>query len=277
MAALKGNPEWLALASADPEFAEAISKAGGPPPAHTANVPALRAIMEKRDANRRAVLASQGLNDSAGIMEHDISIPMRDGAFIRARVFVPEAADAGGRNEKERPLVVMLHGGGFCLGNWESEETNCRLFVREYGCVCVSVDYRLAPEHPFPTPVNDGWDAVKWCAANAPSLPANPSAGFIVGGTSAGGNMSAVIGILARDSCLSPPITGLLLMIPPVMDHRAIPKKYSSQVASYTQNRDAPMNSITSSPRCTPMQPSQRIQTLQGCHQHISRFVEWIR
>lgn len=56
----------------------------------------------------------------------------------------------------------MLHGGGWCLGGLENEELNCRNFAQRLGCVCLNVDYRLAPEHPFPAAVNDSWDALKW-------------------------------------------------------------------------------------------------------------------
>ena len=56
----------------------------------------------------------------------------------------------------------MLHGGGWCLGGLENEELNCRNFAQQLGCVCLNVDYRLAPEHPFPAAVNDSWDALKW-------------------------------------------------------------------------------------------------------------------
>lgn len=57
---------------------------------------------------------------------------------------------------------MVLHGGGFCLGGLENEELNCRNFAEKLGAVCVNVDYRLAPEHPFPAAVDDSWDALKW-------------------------------------------------------------------------------------------------------------------
>ena len=122
--------------------------------------------IQSRSANLTARLATlkdaRGAADSAGVIERDLSIPVRDGSHIRARVYSPEAADAGGRKESERPLVVMLHGGGFCIGTLELEETNCRLFAKEHGCVAVSVEYRKAPKNPFPVPVEDAWDAVQW-------------------------------------------------------------------------------------------------------------------
>jgi len=237
MATIQGNPEWLALGSVNPEFAEAMAKAPMPVTLGP-DIPAMRAAVAARNA---AIEAERSDADSTGVTERDISIPVRDGSHIRARVYTPTAAAAGGRKESERPLVIMLHGGGFCIGTLELEEVNCRLFAKEHGCVAVSVEYRKAPENPFPVPVEDAWDAVQWAASNASSLSANPSVGFVVGGASAGGNLSAVIGLLARDLPLSPPLTGLLLLIPAVTDSRAIPARFAPLIASYAQNRDAPI------------------------------------
>jgi acetyl esterase/lipase len=201
------------------------------------DIPALRKILYDR---KKAMTASQQSDPSAtaGITEEDLTIPARDGFQIPIRVYKPESPPAGGC-----PLVVFIHGGGFVLGGLEGEELNCRLFVQKLGCVCVNVDYRLAPEHPFPASVQDGWDAVKWAAANASKIGADPTKGFIVGGTSAGGNIAAVAGHLARDEKLSPPVTGLALLIPALTDHylNNIDEKYAKEIVSYEQNRDAPV------------------------------------
>lgn len=78
-------------------------------------------------------------------------------------------------------------------------------------------------------------------AANAQKLGADPSKGFIIGGTSAGGNISAVLGLLARDEKLSPPLTGLCLLIPALLDFENIPEEYKDEVVSYKQNKNAPV------------------------------------
>lgn len=105
----------------------------------------------------RKALSNSIPNTSWPLSEEDRQIPTRDGNKIAVRVYTPDKAVEGGH-----PLVVMFHGGGFSLGDLDSEEWNCRAFCAKLGCVVVNVDYRLAPEHPFPTPVNDAWDAVKW-------------------------------------------------------------------------------------------------------------------
>jgi len=88
----------------------------------------------------------------------------------------------------------------------------------------VNVGYRLAPEHKFPTAQTDCWDAVKWLAAHASELGADPTKGFIVGGISAGGTTSAVVSVLAAEEKLSPPITGQWLCAPSLMDASCVRK-----------------------------------------------------
>jgi len=106
------------------------------------------------------------------------------------------------------------------------------------------VEYRLAPEFPFPTPIDDSWAALKWAASNIKSLGADPSAGFIIGGTSASGNISAVLELLARDEKLSPPLTGTVLLVPGTTSHQSPPAKYVSEITSWKQNENAPILTV---------------------------------
>lgn len=127
------------------------------------------------------------------------------------------------------------------MGDLTDEDLNCRLFARDLGAVCVNVEYRLAPEHRFPTGVNDAYDAVKWCARTAsPSskiLPADPKEGFLVGGASAGGNFAAVMCQIARDEKLEPPLTGQYLCVPALLDTKAtIPAEWKGQNRSRTES-----------------------------------------
>lgn len=85
---------------------------------------------------------------------------MRDGTTIAVRVYIPLHR----KDNIHRPLVVMFHEGGWKMGDLTDEDQNCCLFARDFEAVCVEVDYCLAPEHNFPTGVNDAYDAVKWCA-----------------------------------------------------------------------------------------------------------------
>ena len=140
----------------------------------------------------------------------DLHIPARDGAALPARLYAP-SGDAG------LPLLLYLHGGGFTIGSVATHDVLCRELARLAGCMVVSLDYRLAPEHTFPTASNDAWDALAWLAANAAALGFD-AARIAVGGDSAGGTLAAVNAILARDAGL--PLALQLLIYPGTTAHQ---------------------------------------------------------
>ena len=107
--------------------------------------------------------------------------------------------------------LVFFHGGGFVLGDLDTHDDLCRVLANESGFRVVSVDYRLAPEHPFPAAVDDCFAATKWVAANAGTLGIDAKR-LAVGGDSAGGNLAAVVAQLARDD--GPNIAFQLLIYP---------------------------------------------------------------
>ena len=143
----------------------------------------------------------------------DFHIPARDGAELPARLYAP-SLDAG------LPLLLYLHGGGFTIGSIATHDTLCRELARLAGCMVVSLDYRLAPQHRFPTASNDAWDALQWLAAHGALLGADP-ARLAVGGDSAGGTLAAVCAILARDAQL--PLALQLLFYPGCAAHQDTP------------------------------------------------------
>jgi acetyl esterase len=95
------------------------------------------------------------------------------------------------------PTVVFYHGGGYVLGGLDSHDVLCRRLTRESGCVTMAVDYRLAPEHPFPAAVEDAYTALEWAAENRRALAGD--GGLAVVGDSAGGALAAVVSLMARD------------------------------------------------------------------------------
>jgi acetyl esterase len=137
----------------------------------------------------------------------DIRIPGPAGE-IPARHYRPTAAQGA-------PLLVFFHGGGFVIGDLESHDELCRLICRDAGIHVISVDYRLAPEHPAPAAVEDCYAAYLWCAGNAAELGADP-ARVAVGGDSVGGNLAAVVCQLVRADEVQAPV--LQLLIYPVTD-----------------------------------------------------------
>lgn len=169
-----------------------------------------------------------------GIEEFIKTITARDGTKISLRIHRPKAALNG------LPVIVYHHFGGYCVGSSALAVPLCRSLVQQFHVVCVNVDYRLAPEYPFPTPINDCWDALQWVATNASELGADPSKGFIVGGESSGGNIAIVLSHLARDNNLSPPLTGQFLSLPSCLPPETVPEKFKPFYHSWKQAQEAP-------------------------------------
>jgi acetyl esterase/lipase len=143
-----------------------------------------------------------------GIEASDRTIP-GPGGDIPVRVYRPRAAGRAGA----RPLVVYFHGGGFVLGELRMGDWLCSQVARNVGAVVISVDYRLAPRHRFPAAVDDCYAALLWATENAGSLGAGGPVAVM--GESAGGNLSAVVSLLARDRG-GPAISHQVLIYPAV-------------------------------------------------------------
>jgi acetyl esterase len=140
---------------------------------------------------------------------------------IPVRIYTPQGSGPF-------PVLVYFHGGGWVIGNVDTHDPTCRTLANAAGCVVVSVDYRLAPEHKFPAAVDDCYAATQWVAANAAAI--NGDSGRIaIGGDSAGGNLTAVVAIEARERG-GPPLVFQLLVYP-VTD-------YSFSTPSYRDNAD---------------------------------------
>lgn len=149
----------------------------------------------------------------------DLELPL-PGRTLPARLYVPEGAAS------PAPLVVFYHGGGWVIGTIETHDATCRALAQKSGAAVLSVGYRLAPEHRYPTPVDDCYDALVWASRHAGDLGCDP-ARLAVAGDSAGGNLSAAVAIMARDRS-GPPLRHQLLIYPVTDDDYSL--------ASYAEN-----------------------------------------
>jgi len=143
----------------------------------------------------------------------DLRVPTRDGASIRARLYTPiepHWADP-------LPALVYFHGGGFTVGSVDTHDALCRMFARDAQCAVLSVDYRLAPDHRFPTAIDDAFDALRWLHDHA-GEHAIDTARIALGGDSAGGTLATVCAVLARDAGLAPVLQ--LLIYPGAGGHQ---------------------------------------------------------
>ncbi len=115
-----------------------------------------------------------------------------------------------------RPAVVYIHGGGFIAGDLDSEDVRCVRFANEAGCVVVSVEYRLAPEHRYPAALDDCYAVLCWTASSAAELGVDPHR-IGLAGASSGGNLAAATALLARDRG-EPPVAFQCLVYPTLDD-----------------------------------------------------------
>lgn len=159
-----------------------IQRAGFPPLHH----------MPLREARRSYTLRSEVLDLPRAPLARveELLIPAADDAALPARLYAPSL--------ERLPVLLYLHGGGFTIGNLETHDSLCRQLALRSGAAVVALNYRLAPEHRFPTAVNDSWAAMTWLGENAHTLGLDGTR-LAVGGDSAGGTLSAVSALHARD------------------------------------------------------------------------------
>ena len=160
----------------------------------------------------------------------DHALPLDD-VTLHARVYTPKRQE-----QPALPLVVYFHGGGWVWGNVRSYDAVCAHLAAQVGVVVVSVDYRLAPEYRMPTAAEDAHAATVWLAAHAAQVGADATR-LAVAGDSAGGNLAAVVALLARDRG-GPPIAHQVLIYPGTDGTLSSP--------SLEENADGPLLSLAS-------------------------------
>ncbi|VUC25599.1 unnamed protein product [Clonostachys rosea] len=167
---------------------------------------------------------------SEGLSVHDVHITVSDGERISVRVYTP--SDQSGL----LPGLVYIHGGGWTLGDLEGEDIACRAICAACQLVVVSIDYRLAPENPFPKGLEDSWDGLLWTIQNAAQLGIDGK-NIILAGSSSGGNTTAVLAHRARDQGIT--LKGQILRIPATCHIDCYPPEL--QLYSMEELKDAPL------------------------------------
>lgn len=170
-----------------------------------------------RDLPRRA------LHPELRVEDRDIQGPVGP---LGVRIYWPPTDSGDGA-----PVVVYFHGGGFVVGDLDTHDGTCRQHAVGAEAIVVSVDYRLAPEHPYPAAIEDAWAATRWVAEHGSEFGADP-ARIAVAGDSAGGNIAAVMAQQARDNA-GPALRFQLLWYPATL--------WDSSLPSFTENATAPI------------------------------------
>ena len=191
-------------------------------------MPDLRTISIEEQRKWMELLAKGQLGEAQAVSNvEDRTIPRSDGQ-ISIRVYTPEGP-------RPLPVLVYFHGGAFTMGSLESEDVVCRELANGANCIVVSVEYRLAPEHKFPVGVEDCYAATKWVAEHAQDL-CGDSARIAVGGSSSGGNLAAVVALMARDRG-GPPLVYQLLLYP-VTNHACDTRSHLENGEGYMLTRE---------------------------------------
>jgi acetyl esterase len=183
--------------------------------------------VEQLRANMGALMVAQGDPEPVGRVENR-SFP-GPGGDVPIRIYSPAGAGP-------HPVLVYFHGGGWVLCNLDTHDGTCRSLCNQAGCVVVSVDYRLAPEHKFPAGLEDCYAATRWVAERAATLGVD-SARIAIGGDSAGGNLTACVALVARDRG-GPGLVHQLLVYP-VTDATFETPSYQQNAQGYFLTRDA--------------------------------------
>ncbi|WYZ35050.1 hypothetical protein EsH8_I_001326 [Colletotrichum jinshuiense] len=168
--------------------------------------------------------------------EYSVKIPMRDGYQSETRIHKPSTTP-----DAKSPVVVLIFGGGFVMGDCHQMNPYARVATSLFNATVINISYRLAPANPFPAAPNDVWDGLKWVVENAHTLGADLSAGFVIGGVSAGANLAAVAAQKAIDEGLTPAMSGVWLCYPLLLDEANVPQQYRDVFFSRVQCADAPI------------------------------------
>jgi acetyl esterase len=206
-------------AEAEAQKAQAQTTANAPAPADPFDWPATSAAI-RQGANQDWIRKTKPGPELASV--RDEHAPSRNGQPIPVRIYHPKASG-------KLPILVYYHGGGWLFGNIEAVDRSIRRLADEAKVIVVSTQYRLAPEHPYPSAWEDAEDAFGWAVANADRLGADNSR-ICVGGDSAGGNLS--IAVTTRTQRAGKPSPACQLLYYAAVDNRPVPEMRKDYVSA---------------------------------------------
>ena len=159
----------------------------------------------------------------------NIEITGRDGHKIPLRIFNPSEL-------KDLPIILYFHRGGWVFGSIKEADPVCRKIANHFGAIVIAVEYRLCPEHPFPKPLNDCYDATAWAFKNSNYFEGSKE-NLIVCGESCGGNLAAAVALMARDE--QGPSISAQLLINPMITSCIKDSSYNNSVDRYFITKDS--------------------------------------
>jgi acetyl esterase len=200
-----------------PQAAALIASAAGGKPVEEMTIEEGRAALEER------------ARLMGGLPQEVASVRDLSAGSVPVRVYAPST-------DQLLPALVFFHGGGWVKGSLQSHDVVCRALANGAGCVVVSVDYRLAPEHRFPAAIDDAFASLQYVAAHAAELGIDADR-LAVAGDSAGGNLAAAAALLARDS--GGPRLAQQLLIYPVLEYNLDTDSYLANADGFMLTREA--------------------------------------
>ncbi|WP_418301917.1 alpha/beta hydrolase [Lysinibacillus fusiformis] len=183
----------------------------------------------------RRLLAQSPLEESELVLTTNRTIPRGDGGEMLVKIYEPVK-----RSHDKLPAMLWIHGGGFVMGHPDMDDLLCERFVQTANCVVVSVDYRLAPEHPYPAAIEDCYAGLVWMTAEAPLLGIDVKR-VAIAGASGGGGLTAALALMARDKG-GPSIIFQMPLYPMLDNRNTTPSSYEITENHATWNRT---NNIT--------------------------------
>ncbi|KAN0120135.1 Alpha/Beta hydrolase fold [Hyaloscypha variabilis] len=154
---------------------------------------------------------------------------------LQVRIYTPE------NYKGDRPVCVFYHGGGWAMGDLDGEDIQVRKICRDAGVVIVSVDYRLAPQHPYPAPLEDCVFAYNWALENTKMLRTTSGVAAVYG-TSAGGNLALATALKIVDDGKGYTLVGVVAVVPVTVAPACVPEKLRSSYTSYEEHAEHTIN-----------------------------------